>query len=55
MRLFQYMTLAIACGLLPACAKWGSRENNRLMQQAQLLVEQMPDSGEWGPQAKTPY
>ena len=38
------IVLAILCGMLVSCMKWGSRENSRLMQQAQLLVEQMPDS-----------
>ena len=44
MRLLQYISLAILCGTLPACTKWGNSENSRLMQQAQSLVEQMPDS-----------
>ena len=39
-----YFFLAICCGLFVSCTKWGSRENSLLMQQAQLLIEQMPDS-----------
>jgi len=38
------IVLAVICGLFVSCAKWGSHENRQLMQQAQLLVEQMPDS-----------
>jgi len=34
----------LSCGLLVSCMKWGSSENSRLMQQAQQLIEQMPDS-----------
>ena len=32
------------CGLSVSCLKWGSRQNIRLIEQAQQLVEQMPDS-----------
>ena len=44
MKYITSIVLAILCGMLVSCMKWGSRENSRLMQQAQLLVEQMPDS-----------
>ena len=36
--------LTLMCGLIVACTKWGSRENSLLMQQAQQLLETMPDS-----------
>ena len=41
---YKYVFLMIICGLSISCTKWGSPENKFLMQQAQLLVEQMPDS-----------
>ena len=44
MRNNTFIFVAILCGLLASCVKWGSRENSHLMRQAQLLVEQMPDS-----------
>ena len=36
--------LVILCVLPASCFHWETRENTRLLQQAQLLVEQMPDS-----------
>ena len=44
MKLFQNILLALMCGMVVSCAKWGNSENSRLMQQVQLLAEQMPDS-----------
>ena len=38
------MTAAIICCLPFSCTKWGNRENSRLIEQAQQLIEQMPDS-----------
>jgi len=39
-----FIVLAMFCGLLGSCKKWGNPENRHLMQHAQLLIEQMPDS-----------
>jgi len=39
-----FIVLAMFCGLLVSCKKWGNPENRHLMQQAQLLIEQIPDS-----------
>ena len=44
MRINTFIVSVFLCGLTVSCVKFGSRENSRLMQQAQLLVEQMPDS-----------
>ena len=38
-----FMTGCICCSLF-ACGQWSSRQNRNLMQQAQLLLEQLPDS-----------
>jgi len=43
-KFIQSITLAVFCVIFVSCVRWGSKENNRLMQQAQLLVEVMPDS-----------
>jgi len=40
----QNFALAMICTLLVSCTKWGNSENNRLMKQAQLLLDQKPDS-----------
>ena len=40
----QNFAIALMLTLFVSCAKWGSVENDQLMQQAQALVEQMPDS-----------
>jgi len=37
-------TILVLCCLLVSCAPYGNSENSRLMQQAQLLAEQAPDS-----------
>ena len=44
MKLIQNTKLVVLCGLFTSCIQWGSNENNRLMQQAELLVELAPDS-----------
>ena len=40
----KIIIVAALCSSLVSCMKWGNRENSRLIQQAQLLTEQMPDS-----------
>jgi len=44
MKSITYIVLAILCGGLVSCTKWGNRENSRLIEQAQQLIEQIPDS-----------
>ena len=44
MRNIKFLILVMLCVLPVSCLKWGNRENSRLMEQAQQLVEQMPDS-----------
>jgi tetratricopeptide (TPR) repeat protein len=44
MKLILSILLALVCSLLVSCTKWGNSENNRLIQQAQSLVELAPDS-----------
>ena len=41
---FNLMIITILCCLTASCMKWGNRENSRLIEQAQQLTEQMPDS-----------
>ena len=40
----SYIFIAIFCCLSVSCIKYGNRENNLLIQQAQELIEQQPDS-----------
>jgi len=44
MKILRNITLAILCGTLVSCLKWGISENSRLMQQAEQLLENKPDS-----------
>ena len=38
------MITAVWCCMLASCMNWGSRQNSRLIEQAQQLMEQKPDS-----------
>jgi hypothetical protein len=42
MKWIQPIILAVLCGIFVSCTQWGSKENHRLMQQAQLLKAQQP-------------
>lgn len=44
MRFAQNIILTAICGLFVSCVKWGSMENNRLMQQVRVFAEVQPDS-----------
>ena len=44
MKVIQNIVLAALCGALLSCGSVSNRENSRLMQEAQRLIQQKPDS-----------
>jgi len=44
MKSYSYIFLVIFCGISVSCIKFGNRENKRLLEQVNLLVESKPDS-----------